>query len=237
MSNRMKFLQSLVLLGQPCAQSYLYSGFSLQTAIASATCCLEHYTMAFPSHYMPLRGGTNTWHRPERKKSLNKQGLASTFYRFGVGKSAALSQRSKSVQSFSTTGRSMSSDNGLPSKQHPLWNSIFESDLRMACKRKNIKYFNKLIVDYGQRKRPLLSQRMFDAILRSGLQPNEYSYTCLINAHVRNGNVQYAEATFQAMVTAGIDPGVAAYTAMIKGFANNGLIYRFALVRLRECVL
>jgi pentatricopeptide repeat protein len=114
------------------------------------------------------------------------------------------------------------------SKSTPNWDAKFEADLRVASKRRNIKFFNKLIVDFGQRKRPLLAQRIFDAIRRADLAPNEYSWTCLINAHVRSGDVRRAEAAFHAMAGEGFAPGAAAYTAMIKGLSNSGGIGRCA---------
>jgi pentatricopeptide repeat protein len=111
----------------------------------------------------------------------------------------------------------------------PNWDAKFEADLRTASKRRNIKYFNKLIVDFGQRKRPLLAQRIFDAIGGADLTPNEYSWTCLVNAHVRSGDTRRAEAAFRAMKDAGFAPGAAAFTAMIKGLSNSGCIGRCSL--------
>ena len=222
---KVKLLQSLVLFGQAHHEGRV----KLITSVFSFVPSQFQFYVPISSNrqVLLLKGGS--WNRQcNDQKRTNRLGISDRFRQYSVGKSEySRSQRSNITQSFakSVPNRGVSTAQGSALRIPP-WNAIFESDLKLARKRRNIKFFNKLIVDYGQRKRPQLSQRMFEAISRAGLEPNEFSWTCLINAYVRNGDVSHAELAFQGMSAAGINTGPPAYTAMIKALSNNGSISR-----------
>ena len=55
--------------------------------------------------------------------------------------------------------------------------------------KKRLQFLNKKISLHGQRKQLSKALRFFQTIQDEGLKPTDYSYTSIINAYVRNGDV------------------------------------------------
>ena len=95
--------------------------------------------------------------------------------------------------------------------------------LKRAVKTKEIKFFNRIIKDFGNDKQMGFAEEAFRRIGDAGLSPTVYSYTNLLNACVRVGELDRARKVWDDMIAAGIDPNEVTYTVLVKGLAQDGL--------------
>jgi pentatricopeptide repeat protein len=100
--------------------------------------------------------------------------------------------------------------------------------LKRAMKVKDIKFFNRLLKDFGNDKQYGFAKETFERITKAGLVPNVYSYTNMLNAAVRVGEMGEMRALWEAMASSdgGIEANEVTYTVLVKGEAQNGNITR-----------
>ena len=107
--------------------------------------------------------------------------------------------------------------------------------LKRAMKVKDVKFFNRLLKDFGNDKQYGFAKEAFERISRVGLTPNVYSYTNMLNAATRVGEVMEMRTIWKAMSDAGIEANEVAYTVLVKGESQNGQIDRARSV-IREMI-
>ena len=98
--------------------------------------------------------------------------------------------------------------------------------LKRAMKVKDVKFFNRLVKDFGNDKQYGFAKEAFERIARSGLTPNVYSYTNMLNAATRVGEVGEMRKIWKEMRDAGVEPNEVAYTVLVKGECQAGNIDR-----------
>ncbi|PRP87614.1 hypothetical protein PROFUN_04641 [Planoprotostelium fungivorum] len=102
------------------------------------------------------------------------------------------------------------------------WNEIY------AAKRsKNVVSFNKLMTQFGQKKRLNLALEAYNIVIstynrtktteRPRLKPTVYTFTSIINACVRCGDIKRAITILEDMKNYDVEPNEVTYTALIKG--------------------
>ena len=96
--------------------------------------------------------------------------------------------------------------------------------LKRAVKTKEIKFFNRIIKDFGNDKQMGFAEEAFRRIGDAGLSPTVYSYTNLLNACVRVGELDRARKVWDDMIAAGVEPNEVTYTVLVKGLAQDGLL-------------
>jgi pentatricopeptide repeat protein len=89
--------------------------------------------------------------------------------------------------------------------------------LKRAVKTKEIKFFNRIIKDFGNDKQMGFAEEAFRRIGDAGLSPTVYSYTNLLNACVRVGELDRARKVWDDMIAAGVEPNEVTYTVLVKG--------------------
>ena len=94
--------------------------------------------------------------------------------------------------------------------------------LKRAVKTKEIKFFNRIIKDFGNDKQMGFAEEAFRRIGDAGLSPTVYSYTNLLNACVRVGELDRARKVWDDMIAAGVSPNEVTYTVLVKGLAQDG---------------
>ena len=94
--------------------------------------------------------------------------------------------------------------------------------LKRAMKVKDVKFFNRLLKDFGNDKQYGFAKEAFERISRAGLTPNVYSYTNILNAATRVGEVEEMRTIWKAMSDAGVEANEVAYTVLVKGESQNG---------------
>ena len=94
--------------------------------------------------------------------------------------------------------------------------------LKRAVKLREIKFFNRLINDFGNDKQLGFAEEAFRRIAGAGLAPTVYSFTNLLNACVRVGELGRARAVWDDMAGAGVEPNEVTYTVLVKGLAQDG---------------
>lgn len=77
---------------------------------------------------------------------------------------------------------------------------------------------------YGQQKKFDVALTMFFEMLASKIVPTIYTFTNLINACVRCGELSRALHYFEEMKKVNIHPNEITYTVLIKGFSQDGMI-------------
>jgi len=107
--------------------------------------------------------------------------------------------------------------------------------LKRAMKVKDVKFFNRLLKDFGNDKQYGFAKEAFERISRAGLTPNVYSYTNILNAATRVGEVEEMRTIWKAMSDAGVEANEVAYTVLVKGESQNGHIDRARSV-IREMI-
>jgi len=107
--------------------------------------------------------------------------------------------------------------------------------LKRAMKVKDVKFFNRLLKDFGNDKQYGFAKEAFERISRVGLTPNVYSYTNMLNAATRVGEVMEMRTIWKAMSDAGVEANEVAYTVLVKGESQNGHIDRARSV-IREMI-
>jgi pentatricopeptide repeat protein len=85
-----------------------------------------------------------------------------------------------------------------------------------------LQWLNKQISSLGQRKELSKAVSCFEQVSSEGLAPSVHTYTSIINAHVRSGEIDAAEGYLARMRGAGLSPNVVTYTALLKGFTQIG---------------
>ena len=90
-----------------------------------------------------------------------------------------------------------------------------------------LKFFNRLVKDFGNDKQLGFAEEAFRRIAEGPrkLRPNVYSYTNLLNACVRVGELQRARDLFERMKKDdAATPNEVTYTVLVKGLAQEGLL-------------
>ena len=87
---------------------------------------------------------------------------------------------------------------------------------------RRLQWLNKQISSLGQRKELSKAVSCFDQVSSEGLTPSVHTYTSIINAHVRSGEIAAAEEYLARMRGAGLSPNVVTYTTLLKGFTQIG---------------
>ena len=99
--------------------------------------------------------------------------------------------------------------------------------LKRARKLKEVKFFNRLIRDFGNEKQLGFAEEAFRILEKEsdGIEPNAYSYTNLLNACVRVGELTRAREVFDKMERRCEDkPNEVTCTVLVKGLCEEGLI-------------
>lgn len=78
-----------------------------------------------------------------------------------------------------------------------------------------------LIVACGDSKDVNLAESMFDEMQFNGIVPTEHSWSALVHAHVRCGNMDSAFLLMERMAQAGAKPPLAAYTSLLVGIYEH----------------
>jgi len=107
--------------------------------------------------------------------------------------------------------------------------------LKRALKVKEVKFFNRLLKDFGNEKQFGFAKETFERISRAGLEPNVYSYTNYLNAATRVGETAVMREIWKSMCDAGVEPNEVAYTVLVKGESQDGNIDRARSV-MREMI-
>jgi len=99
--------------------------------------------------------------------------------------------------------------------------------LKRARKLKEVKFFNRLIRDFGNDKQFGFAEEAFRILENDcdGIKPNAYSYTNLLNACVRVGELKRAREVFLKMESECEEsPNEVTCTVFVKGLCEEGLI-------------
>ena len=88
-------------------------------------------------------------------------------------------------------------------------------------RKKKTLHLNRQLADLAQRKQLKEASKAFRRGVRQGVV-DVHSYTNLLNAHVRCGDVAGAQTVFFGMPVAGIAPNVVTYTTLMKGLCDAG---------------
>ena len=108
--------------------------------------------------------------------------------------------------------------------------------LKRAMKVKDVKFFNRMIKDFGNDKQFGFAKEAFERISRAGLSPNVYSYTNMMNAAARVGELEFMRALWDDMAQTCNEPAnEVTYTVLVKGEAQSGNL-KHALGRVREMI-
>ena len=83
-------------------------------------------------------------------------------------------------------------------------------------------FLNKKIKTAGQKKELGEAKKLFEEIKSEGLEPSVLSYTSLLNAYVRSGDLDGAQGVIELMRKAGCEPNVVTYTSLLKGYSQDG---------------
>lgn len=89
--------------------------------------------------------------------------------------------------------------------------------MKETAKRKNVKLYNHYINEAAKRKSLPLARNLFEQLKSQSLQPNEFTYTCMINACSRSSDMKGAEWYLRAMQDEKLAPNEITWTALIKG--------------------
>ncbi|XP_010458842.1 PREDICTED: putative pentatricopeptide repeat-containing protein At1g13800 isoform X1 [Camelina sativa] len=66
------------------------------------------------------------------------------------------------------------------------------------------------------------AKRIFDQMIKSGVDPDAAPYTALIVGCCKMGNLKEAKMIFDLMIESGLKPDAVSYTTLIAGFRRNG---------------
>ena len=80
-----------------------------------------------------------------------------------------------------------------------------------------MKLYNHYINEAAKRKSLPLAKNLFSQLQSQSLQPNEFTYTCMVNACSRSHDMKGAESYLRAMQEAKLAPNEITWTALIKG--------------------
>lgn len=108
--------------------------------------------------------------------------------------------------------------------------------LKRAMKVRDVKFFNRLIKDFGNDKQYGFAKEAFERITRTGLAPNVYSYTNMMNAAARVGELEAMRTLWEDMARKCDEkPNEVTFTVLVKGEAQSGNIDN-AIARVREMI-
>uniref|UniRef100_A0A7S0KJR5 tRNA (guanine(46)-N(7))-methyltransferase n=2 Tax=Ostreococcus mediterraneus TaxID=1486918 RepID=A0A7S0KJR5_9CHLO len=108
--------------------------------------------------------------------------------------------------------------------------------LKRAMKVKDVKFFNRMIKDFGNDKQFGFAKEAFERISRAGLSPNVYSYTNMMNAAARVGELEFMRTLWDNMaLNCDEQANEVTYTVLVKGEAQSGHL-KHALGRVREMI-
>eukprot|EP00960_Hanusia_phi_P057746 763652-Hanusia_phi.AAC.1 len=98
----------------------------------------------------------------------------------------------------------------------------FSQELAHAMRRKNVKYFNRLIAKYAESSSPHRCIRLFQAMHEVRVTPNEHSWGGLINGHMRVGDVEGGLERLREFLHGGGQLNPVLGTNIIKGLVAAG---------------
>jgi len=93
--------------------------------------------------------------------------------------------------------------------------------LKRAKRNQDVIFTNKLISDFGTSKQLGFALQAYTDLRENKLQPTVYTFTNLINACVRCGEVLKAREFLTEMEKTGVEPNEVTYTALIKGLCQD----------------
>ena len=89
---------------------------------------------------------------------------------------------------------------------------------------KRTRYLNQQIAAYAQRKELKKALDLYEGAKAKGIA-DVHTYTNIINAQIRCGQLASAEQVFEELMrTRGMPPNVVSFTVMLKGYSNQGLM-------------
>ena len=95
--------------------------------------------------------------------------------------------------------------------------------LRRAVGVRDVKFFNRLIRDFGNDKQLGFAEEAFKRVREcDGLERNVYSHTNMLNACVRVGELEKARQVWENMLSENVEPNEVTYTVFVKGLAQSG---------------
>lgn len=97
-------------------------------------------------------------------------------------------------------------------------------------KKLRLQWLNKQISSLGQRKELTKAEACFDQVEKEGLIASVHTYTSIINAQVRSGEIGAAERYMDMMREAGLKPNVVTYTALLKGHTQAATLDSLAAI-------
>ena len=118
---------------------------------------------------------------------------------------------------------------GNVSKHNPKDKSAELSDGLRRLKKMRVVNLNQQIAEHTKQKDLGAATACFKRAEELGVA-NDFTYTNLINCHVRCGDVGGASKLLKRMRREGLQPGVIAYTTVIKGHADRGDLARVELL-------
>jgi pentatricopeptide repeat protein len=87
--------------------------------------------------------------------------------------------------------------------------------------RSDIVDFNTLISEFASHKHFDMALLTFEALNKKKLKPTIFTYSSLMNACVRCGEIEKAKEYHELMISEGIQPNEITYTTLIKGYLKN----------------
>jgi pentatricopeptide repeat protein len=87
--------------------------------------------------------------------------------------------------------------------------------------RSDIVDFNTLISEFASHKQFDMALLTFEALNKKNLKPTIFTYSSLMNACVRCGEIEKAKEYNDLMISEGIQPNEITYTTLIKGYLKN----------------
>ena len=85
-----------------------------------------------------------------------------------------------------------------------------------------LKFLNKELADFAQKKQLKLATKRFSWGVRKGMEPDKHTYANLINCYVRCGDLDGALKQFAEMKEAKLVPNIVVYTILLKGYCDKG---------------
>lgn len=87
-----------------------------------------------------------------------------------------------------------------------------------------LKLLNDELSSLARNKQAKKAEKRIELAIRKGIPVDVHSYTNLINAHVRCGNINRAKEIVVTMKAKGIQPNTVTLTTLIKGLCEHGLV-------------
>lgn len=97
------------------------------------------------------------------------------------------------------------------------------NQLKIAIKKRNVWSFNRLIAESGKQRLLNVVYDAYDTLCSiRGLSPNVYTFTNMVNACVRCGELDRAKKlVYEDMPQHNISPNAITYTALLKGICSD----------------